>query len=348
MADSQKKLTIIKPDDWHLHLRDHDALRTTVPFACRGFGRGIIMPNLVPPVVTVDLAIKYKQRILANIPDSSSWSPLMVLFLTDLTSPEEIYKAHDSKAIFGAKLYPAGATTNSETGVTDLRKLTKTFEAMEEVGMVLQIHGESTEKGVDIFDRESVFIEKTLKPLVEKFPELKISLEHITTLDSVEYIMNQSDTVYGSITPQHLLFNRNDMLVGGIRPHLFCLPILKRERHQQSLIKAATSGDKKFFLGTDSAPHSKDKKENACGCAGCYSHLSAIELYAEIFDQLNSLDQLENFASKNGPDFYGLPYNDSFITLKKHKWTIPSSIKYMDTTLVPLGADMQLNWQLVQ
>ena len=347
MMQKSTEIKIRKPDDWHLHLRDGDALKVTVPNACRGFNRGIIMPNLVPPVTTVDLAHEYRKRIVQNIPRGSSWQPLMVLFLTDRTSPEEIYKAHDSKIIFGVKLYPAGATTNSDTGVTNLSKLNKTFAAMQEVGMVLQIHGEVTDKNIDIFDREAVFIETILKPLVEKFPTLKVSLEHITTEESVTFVTKDSDSVHASITPQHLLYNRNDMLVSGIRPHLFCLPILKRERHQQALLEAATSGNKKLYLGTDSAPHARDQKENCCGCAGCYSHLSAIELYAEVFDEFNALDKLEGFASMHGPDFYGLPYNDSFIFLKRQKWKIPSSIKYLNTELIPLGANSELNWKLI-
>jgi len=298
------QLSIIQPDDWHLHLRDHEALETTVPAAARGFGRGIIMPNLTPPATTVAEAGAYRDRILAQRPEGSNWEPLMVLYLTDNTLPEEIRAAKECGFIHGCKYYPAGATTNSDSGVTDLANIHQVLETMQEVGMVLQLHGEVTSIDTDIFDREAVFIERHLRGLVQNYPRLKVVLEHITTQEAVEFVSAAGNHVAASITPQHLLYNRNHMLVGGIRPHLFCLPILKRDIHQHALIAAATSGNKKFFLGTDSAPHAQGKKESACGCAGCFSHHAAIELYAEVFDTAGALDKLEVFASKNGPDFY--------------------------------------------
>lgn len=340
------QLSIIQPDDWHLHLRDHEALETTVPAAARGFGRGIIMPNLTPPATTVAEAGAYRDRILAQRPQGSNWQPLMVLYLTDNTSPEEIRAAKECGFIHGCKYYPAGATTNSDSGVTDLANIHQVLETMQEVGMVLQLHGEVTSIDTDIFDREAVFIERHLRGLVQNYPRLKVVLEHITTQEAVEFVSAAGDNVAASITPQHLLYNRNHMLVGGIRPHLFCLPILKRDIHQHALIAAATSGNKKFFLGTDSAPHAQGKKESACGCAGCFSHHAAIELYAEVFDTAGALDKLEVFASKNGPDFYSLPYNSQTILLTRDLWELPEAIPFDGSQLVPLGAGTTLNWKL--
>ncbi|MDG1783340.1 MAG: dihydroorotase [Porticoccaceae bacterium] len=345
MMDS---ITIIRPDDWHLHLRDDQALVTSVPAAARGFGRGIIMPNLTPPVTKVALASDYRERILAQRPEGSDWQPLMVLYLTDNTSPDEIYAAAESGFVHGCKYYPAGATTNSDSGVTDLNNMHSVFTAMEEVGMVLQMHGEVTSPDIDIFDREVVFIERHLRSLVDQYPNLKVILEHITTEQAADFVMSASANVGATITPQHLLYNRNHMLVGGIRPHLFCLPILKRDIHQQALISAATSGNHKFFLGTDSAPHTKGAKESACGCAGCFSHHAAIELYAEVFDQAGAMDKLEAFVSINGPDFYGLPHNTTNIVLNRQSWLLPESLPFEDTVLVPLGAGTTLKWKLAE
>ena len=342
------KISIILPDDWHLHLRDNQALETTVPAAARGFGRGIIMPNLTPPVTHVADAVAYRERIMAQRPEGSTWQPLMVLYLTDNTTVEEIRAAKDSGFIHGYKYYPAGATTNSASGVTDLDKMSPVFEAMQDVGMVLQLHGEVTSADVDIFDREAVFIDRYLRGMVQQFSDLKIVLEHITTQQGADFVLEANDNVAASITPQHLLYNRNHMLVGGIRPHLFCLPILKRDIHQQALVNAATSGNTKFFLGTDSAPHAQGAKESACGCAGCFSHHSAIELYAEVFDQAGAMDKLEAFASTNGPDFYGLPHNSSSIVLKKQQWQLPDSLPFEDTQIIPLGAGTTLNWKMVE
>lgn len=337
-------LSLVKPDDWHLHLRDGEALATTVPAATRGFNRGIVMPNLAPPVTTVEQAAAYRERIMANVPKGSSWQPLMVLYLTDNTTVKEIEKAKDCGFIYGCKYYPAGATTNSDSGVTNLSNIINVLDAMEKCGLVLQLHGEVTSHDIDIYDREAVFIERHLSSIVENYPNLKIVLEHITTKQGAEFVMNAPANVGATITPQHLLYNRNDMLVGGVRPHLFCLPILKRNIHQQALLDAATSGSPKFFLGTDSAPHAKDKKEAACGCAGCFSHLSAIELYAQAFEQEGALDKLEAFASFNGPDFYELPRNTETITLKRSDWQVPASIPFGDADLVPLAAGETLSW----
>tara|TARA_B110000967_G_scaffold51895_1_gene53097 strand:- start:2676 stop:3710 length:1035 start_codon:yes stop_codon:yes gene_type:complete len=340
------QLSIIQPDDWHLHLRDDEALKTTVPAAARGFGRGIIMPNLTPPTTTVARAAAYRERILAQRPKNSNWQPLMVLYLTDNTSPDEIRAAKECGFIYGCKYYPAGATTNSDSGVTDLNKLHEVLETMQEVGMVLQLHGEVTSDDTDIFDREAVFIERHLRSLVQHYPRLNIIFEHITTQQAVDFVLSGGDNIAATITPQHLLYNRNHMLVGGIRPHLFCLPILKRDIHQQALIAAATSGNKKFFLGTDSAPHIQDRKESACGCAGCFSHHAAIELYAEVFDQAGALDKLEVFASKNGPDFYSLPHSSHSILLKHEPWQLPMAVAFDNSQLIPLAAGTTLNWKL--
>ena len=341
------KLTITRPDDWHVHLRDNEALPYTVPGAARYFGRSIIMPNLVPPVLNTQQALDYKQRILNQRPTCSSWQPLMVLYLTDNTQPEEISQAKASGQVFACKYYPAGATTNSDSGVTQLSNIYPVLEQMEKEGLPLLLHGEVTSADIDIFDREAVFIEQHLQKLVVDFPNLKIVLEHITTREGAQFVTEASENVAATITPQHLLYNRNHMLVGGVKPHYYCLPILKRNIHQQALIEAAISGSPKFFLGTDSAPHATDKKENACGCAGCYSNHAAVELYAEAFEQANALDKLEGFASHFGADFYQLPRNNDTITLEKSEWTSPANLPFSHGTLTPLGGGEVRQWQVL-
>lgn len=339
-------LTISPPDDWHLHLRDHDALTATVPRASWPFRRGVVMPNLNPPVVTVDQARSYRDRILAHRPAGNPWQPLMTLYLTEATPPAEIERARASGIIHGVKYYPAGATTNSASGVTALTRVYPVLERMEELGLPLLLHGEVTDPDVDIFDREAVFIDRHLRPLSARFPRLKIVLEHITTAQGAEFVAAAPPTIAATITPQHLLFNRNDLLSGGIRPHLYCLPILKRRRHQDALIAAATSGNPRFFLGTDSAPHSRAHKEAACGCAGCFSHHAAIELYAEAFERAGALHRLEAFASHFGADFYGLPRNAGSIVLERRPWALPDRIDLGGTELIPLCAGATLNWRL--
>ncbi len=341
------KLTITRPDDWHVHLRDNEALPYTVPGAARYFGRSIIMPNLVPPVLNTQQALDYKQRILNQRPTCSSWQPLMVLYLTDNTQPEEISQAKASGQVFACKYYPAGATTNSDSGVTKLSNIYPVLEQMEKEGLPLLLHGEVTSADIDIFDREAVFIEQHLQKLVVDFPNLKIVLEHITTREGAQFVTEASESVAATITPQHLLYNRNHMLVGGVKPHYYCLPILKRNIHQQALIEAAISGSPKFFLGTDSAPHATDKKENACGCAGCYSNHAAVELYAEAFERANALDKLEGFASHFGADFYQLPRNNDTITLEKSEWTSPANLPFSHGTLTPLGGGEVRQWQVL-
>lgn len=341
------KLTITRPDDWHVHLRDNEALPYTVPGAARYFGRSIIMPNLVPPVLNTQQALDYKQRILNRRPAGSSWQPLMVLYLTDNTQPEEISQAKASGQVFACKYYPAGATTNSDSGVTQLSNIYPVLEQMEKEGLPLLLHGEVTSADIDIFDREAVFIEQHLQKLVVDFPNLKIVLEHITTREGAQFVTEASENVAATITPQHLLYNRNHMLVGGVKPHYYCLPILKRNIHQQALIEAAISGSPKFFLGTDSAPHATDKKENACGCAGCYSNHAAVELYAEAFERANALDKLEGFASHFGADFYQLPRNNDTITLEKSEWTSPANLPFSHGTLTPLGGGEVRQWQVL-
>ncbi len=341
-----KTLTITRPDDWHVHLRDGDVLTDTVRDISRYNGRAIIMPNLIPPVTDTATALEYRDRIIAAKPESH-FEPLMVLYLTDNTTPDEIKKAHATGKIVAAKLYPAGATTNSASGVTDIEKVYPALQAMQEVGMLLLVHGEVTDSSIDIFDREKLFLETKLAKVVDAFPTLKIVLEHITTKDSVEFVQNAPDNVAATITAHHLLYNRNHMLAGGIRPHFYCLPILKRNIHQQALIAAATSGNKKFFLGTDSAPHSKDKKEAACGCAGAYTAHASIELYAEAFEDADALDKLEGFASHFGPDFYGLPRNTDTITLTKSAWQVPQSYSLGDGEVVPIKAGDEITWQVV-
>lgn len=336
-------ITITRPDDWHVHLRDGDVLTDTVRDISRYNGRALIMPNTVPPVTTTDMALAYRDRIMAQKP-AEQFQPLMSLYLTDNISGEEIRKAKASGAVVAAKLYPAGATTNSDSGVTDVRNIYPALEVMQEVGMLLLIHGEVTHHDVDIFDREKTFLDTVLAPVVRDFPNLKIVVEHITTSDAVEFVNNAGDNVAATITAHHLLYNRNHMLVGGIRPHFYCLPILKRNTHQQALIAAATSGSKKFFLGTDSAPHSKGKKEAACGCAGSYTAHAALELYAEAFELAGKLENLEAFASHNGPDFYGLPRNTDTVTLTKESWNVPESMPFGQDTVVPIRAGESILW----
>lgn len=339
------KITITRPDDWHVHLRDGEALKNTVADISRYFGRAIIMPNTVPPVTNAKLANEYYQRIMAAN-TSPTFKPLMVLYLTDQTTPQDIEEAKKSGLVYGAKLYPAGATTNSSSGVTNVDNIAAVIEAMQKHEMPLLIHGEVTTADIDIFDREAVFIDTILKPLVAKYPNLRVVLEHITTKQAVDFVEQAGPNVAATITAHHLLFNRNHMLVGGIRPHYFCLPILKRNIHQHALLKAATSGSAQFFLGTDSAPHPQHAKESDCGCAGAYTAYAAIELYAEAFEQENALDKLELFASLNGPKFYNLPINEDKITLIKQAWDVPATMAFGNDVVVPIRANEQINWQV--
>ena len=341
------QLTLTTPDDWHLHVRDGEALASVVPFTAHQFDRAIIMPNLTPPVVTTEQALAYRDRILAAVPSGVDFEPLMTLYLTDNTPAEEIARARASGQVFGVKLYPAGATTNSESGVTDISLCDEALAEMERQGVPLLVHGEVTHDEIDIFDREAVFIENVLTPLVARFPGLKVVFEHITTADAAAFVNSAPDNVAATITAHHLLFNRNHLLVGGIRPHNYCLPVLKRERHREALVAAATSGSPKFFLGTDSAPHSRDAKEQACGCAGCFTAPSALELYAQVFDQAGKLDRLEAFASHHGPDFYGLPRNPGTVTLQRQPWQVPASYPYLDEEIIPFMAGETLGWKLV-
>lgn len=339
-----EQLTITRPDDWHVHLRDGDLLTGTVAATAQQFNRAVIMPNLVPPVTSVEQAMQYRQRILAYVPNGLRFTPLMTLYLTQQTSVETIQAAAANEHIIGFKLYPAGATTNSASGVTDIDALSDVFAAMATHGVPLLVHGEVTDADIDIFDREEVFIERYLRPLHASHPSLKIVLEHITTKQAVDFVLSANDNVAATITPQHLLMNRNDLLVGGVRPHHYCLPILKRRTHQEALQQAALSGNPKFFLGTDSAPHAQDKKEAACGCAGCYSAPAAIELYAELFEQFNAMDKLEGFASHFGADFYGLPRNTETITLIKQSWQVPNRVDIAGQAFVPYWAGEALAW----
>ena len=344
---SAQTLTITRPDDWHLHVRDGDAMRCVVPHSARQMGRAIIMPNLKPPVTSAQQAVAYHERILGALPVDSQFQPLMTLYLTDNLSPDEIVRAK-SAGVVACKLYPAGATTNSDHGVTDIRKIYPTLQAMQREGLVLLIHGEVTEPHVDLFDREAVFIDQELIPLRRDFPELKIVMEHITTKEAADYVMATDRFLGATITPQHLLFNRNAIFTGGIRPHYYCLPVLKREVHRLALVQAATSGSSKFFLGTDSAPHAAHLKEAATGCAGCYSAYAAIEMYAEVFDNANALERLEAFAAFHGADFYGLPRNTETITLVKESWSLPESFDYGEgVRLKPLRAGESLPWKLL-
>ena len=339
-------LTLTRPDDWHLHVRDGAALRAVVPHSARQFARAIIMPNLRPPVTTTEQALAYWNRILAAVPDEFVFQPLMTLYLTDHTSPDEIVRASESDHVVACKLYPAGATTNADSGVTALDQIYPVLETMQRRGLPLLIHGEVTHPAVDVFDREAVFIDQVLTPLAWDFPELRIVLEHITTQDAVDYVQDAPATVAATLTAHHLLYNRNAIFQGGIRPHYYCLPILKRERHRQALIQAATSGNPKFFLGTDSAPHPRLGKEAACGCAGCYTAYAALELYAEVFAAAGALDKLEAFASFHGADFYGLPRNAGTVTLRRQPMTVPESFPFGVEELVPLRAGELLEWRL--
>jgi dihydroorotase len=340
------QITITKPDDWHLHLRDSDAMKAVLPDTARRFARAIIMPNLRPPVATTVAAGDYRDRILAALPADSGFLPLMTLYLTDNTRPQEIRAAKAAGFVYAVKLYPAGATTNSNAGVTDIRNCFDTFETMTEVGMPLLVHGEVTDATVDVFDREKVFIERVLIALVQRFPRLKIVMEHITTANAVKFVLSAPDTVAATITAHHLLLNRNDMFRGGIRPHHYCLPVLKREEHRQALLRAAISGSPKFFLGTDSAPHARNTKEADCGCAGVYTAHGGIELYAEAFEAAGALDKLEAFAAFFGADFYGLARNGERITLKKSAWPVPQELRYGADTLVPMRGGASIAWQI--
>jgi len=340
------RLQITRPDDWHLHLRDGAALAAVLPFTARRFARAIIMPNLKPPVVTTAQALAYRERILHCLPADSGFTPLMTLYLTDLTSPEEITAAAGSGQVFAAKLYPAGATTNAESGVTDIQRCYPALERMAELGMPLLIHGEVTDQ-TDVFEREQRFIETVLAPLVDRLPGLKVVLEHITTAEAADFVAGARRGVAATITPQHLSMNRNALFEGGLRPHHYCLPVLKHERHRLRVLEAATSGDPRFFLGTDSAPHSRGAKQGPCGCAGIFSAHAGIELYAEAFEQAGKLDRLEGFASHFGADFYGLPRNRDTITLVRRPWQVPETYDYLDgDPLVPLRAGQQVSWSL--
>ncbi|KVO28482.1 dihydroorotase [Burkholderia ubonensis] len=348
-ASSPATLTLARPDDWHLHVRDGEMLAAVLPHTARQFGRAIIMPNLKPPVTTTAQAHAYRERILAAVPAGVTFEPLMTLYLTDNTPPDEIRRARESGFVHGVKLYPAGATTNSDHGVTDLAKCAKTLEAMQEAGMPLLVHGEVTDASIDLFDREKVFIDRVMTPLRRDFPGLKVVFEHITTKDAADYVRD-ADAAPGligaTITAHHLLYNRNAIFVGGIRPHYYCLPVLKRETHRVALVEAATSGNPRFFLGTDSAPHARNAKEAACGCAGCYTALHALELYAEAFDNAGALDKLEGFASFYGADFYGLPRAAETVTLRREPWELPLEILAGDTPVVPLRAGESIGWKL--
>ena len=343
-------LTIARPDDWHLHLRDGAALAAVVPHSARQFARAVIMPNLRPPVTTTEQALAYRERILRAVPKGLAFEPLMTLYLTDRLAPEEIRRAREA-GIVAVKLYPAGATTNSDAGVTDLRKVYATLEAMQREGMLLLVHGEVSDPEIDLFDREKVFIDTHLAALRRDFPELKIVVEHITTREAAQYVVHAGANTAATITAHHLLYNRNAIFLGAkgaaaLRPHYYCLPVLKREEHRRALVAAATSGSAEFFLGTDSAPHAAALKEHAAGCAGCYTALSALELYAQAFDAAGALDRLEGFASHHGADFYGLPRNQGSVTLRRETWTLPETVPFGDTTLKPLGGGETLTWRL--
>jgi dihydroorotase len=340
------ELTITRPDDWHLHLRDGAALVTLVPHTTARFARAIVMPNLRPPVTTLEQARSYRERILAAVPEGHRFQPLMTLYLTDATPPQEIRQAKKSGIVHAAKLYPAGATTNSDSGVTRLENISEVLDTMQEVDLPLLIHAEVTDPEVDIFDREQVFIDRHLERLVQRFPGLRIVFEHVTTRHAVDFVRAAPPRVAATITPHHLLYSRNAMLAGGIRPHFYCLPILKREEHRAALLQAATSGEPKFFLGTDSAPHPRQGKESACGCAGCYTACAALELYAEVFEQADALERLEGFASLFGADFYGLPRNRDALTLEQAQWEVPASYPFGDDRLIPLRAGERLRWKI--
>lgn len=341
------ELTITKPDDWHLHLRDGEALRAVLPHSARRFARAIIMPNLQPPIVSTQSALAYRERIRAALPSGARFEPLMTLYLTDQTTPDEVRRASASGVVYAIKYYPAGATTHSESGVTDLRRCFNSLEAMAETGLPLLVHGEVTDIQIDVFDRESAFIEHTLGPLVQRFPGLKIVLEHISTADAVRFVLAAPPNVAATITAHHLLLNRNALFQGGLRPHHYCLPLLKREEHRQALLNVIVSGHPRFFLGTDSAPHSRAAKEAQCGCAGVYTAHAAIELYAEAFEAASALARLEAFASFHGADFYGLPRNSEQLTLVRREWTIPDELPYGASTVIPLRAGEPMRWAVV-
>ena len=344
---SPNTLTITRPDDWHLHLRDGSVLADVLPHTAAQFARAIVMPNLKPPVTTTAMASAYRDRILAAVPKGMTFEPLMVLYLTDNTQPDEIRKAVESGFVHGVKLYPAGATTNSDAGVTDLQRCMPALEMMQELGLPLLIHGEVTDAEIDVFDREAVFIDRILQPLRKQLPQLRIVFEHITTQEAVHYVRDAEGPIAATITAHHLLYNRNAIFKGGVRPHYYCLPILKRETHRRALMQAASSGNSRFFLGTDSAPHSKGLKEHSCGCAGCYTALHAMELYAHAFEEAGALDKLEGFASFFGPDFYKLPRNKDHITLQRQEWIVPEELVMQSITIVPLDAGATLAWKLV-
>ena len=342
---SPDTLTLVRPDDWHLHVRDGAALRTVVPHTAAQFGRAIIMPNLRPPVTTAEQAMAYRQRILSAVPEGVDFEPLMTLYLTDLLPPDEIRRAKDA-GVVACKLYPAGATTNSDAGVTNVRHIYRTLEAMQREGVLLLVHGEVTSADIDVFDREAVFIDQVLEPLRRDFPELKVVLEHITTREAAQYVTAGNTYLGATITAHHLLYNRNALFLGGMRPHYYCLPVLKRELHRQALIEAATGGNPRFFLGTDSAPHPAHLKEHASGCAGCYTAHAAMEMYAEVFDTAGALHRLEAFASFHGPDFYGLPRNTTHVTLQRQSWQCPDSYPFGEAALKPLRGGEALPWKL--
>ena len=346
-ASASETLTITRPDDWHLHVRDGAALASVVPHTAAQFGRAIIMPNLRPPVTTTVQALSYKERIAQAVPAAMAFEPLMTLYLTDVTPPDEIARAAEA-GIVALKLYPAGATTNSDAGVTDIRKTYKTLEAMQRAGLKLLVHGEVTDSEIDLFDREAVFIDRVMAPLRKDFPELKVVFEHITTKEAAQYVADADAHTAATITAHHLLYNRNAIFLGGIRPHYYCLPVLKREVHRQALVQAATSGSPKFFLGTDSAPHPAHLKEHPCGCAGCYTALTALELYAEAFEAAGALDKLEGFASFFGADFYGLPRNSGRVTLRKETWTIPDEVAFGEAVVKPLRGGEVLKWRIAE
>ena len=341
-------LTIRRPDDWHLHLRDGDALRAVVPHTAAQFARAIVMPNLKPPVTTTAQALAYRQRIIEALPTGSKFEPLMTLYLTDRTDPAEVDKAKASGAIHGFKLYPAGATTNSDSGVTDIRKVDSVLARMAELGVVLQVHGEVTDADIDVFDREARFIEAVLAPVIDRHPKLRVVFEHITTRDAVEFVRGARKGVGATITPQHLLMNRNALFTGGIRPHHYCLPVLKTELDRRALLDAIASGDSRFFLGTDSAPHARHTKEAPCGCAGIYSAHAAIELYAEAFEAAGASGLLNGFASEHGAAFYGLPLNEGTVTLTKESWDVPASYRFGSDEVVPLRAGEKILWRVAQ
>lgn len=345
MTTPADTLTITRPDDWHLHVRDGAALQAVVPHSARQFGRALIMPNLRPPVTTAQQALDYRARILEAVPAGLRFEPVMSLYLTDKLPPEEIERAA-AAGVRALKLYPAGATTNSDAGVTDIKKTYATLEAMQKHGLLLLVHGEVTDPAVDLFDREAVFIDRVMIPLRRDFPELKVVFEHLTTKEGAHYVRDASRFTAATITPHHLLYNRNAIFTGGIRPHYYCLPVLKRESHRIALVEAATSGSDRFFLGTDSAPHPAHLKEHALGCAGCYTALTALELYAEAFDNAGALDKLEGFASFHGADFYGLPRNTDRVTLRRESWTVPETVPYGDATLKPLRGGETVAWRL--